>query len=207
MCFAPKIDNTIQKQQLKEAEEARAREAAREARIKSGSEAVTNQFNQFDDAFYGKREQAYMGYYQPQLDDKFADARKQLTYAFARAGTLNSTAAADKNADLTKQYGTQLAAIQSKAQGEADNLRTQVQGSKSSIISQLNATGDADAASNAALASTKQMYNSVPSYNPLGDIFAGIATGIGGMYNANNQQQILNAGGLGNNYDSSKTIY
>lgn len=208
MCFSgPKVDTSVQDAQLEESRLARQKEEERQARINAGTQAINSQFAQFDDAYYGKRSQSYLDYYQPQLDDKFALARKDLTYALARAGTLNSTAAADKNAELTKQYGQQSAAIQAKAAGEADTLRTSVQNNKSALVNQLNTTGDADAAANAATAATKQIFNQVPAYNPLGDIFSGIASGIGGLTSYYNNQQILSAGGVnGANRDSSTTI-
>ena len=209
MCFGgPKVDDTIQRQQLEESRLARQREQEREDRIKAGTASIDQQFSQFDDNFYGKRTQSYNDYYQPQLDDKFSQARKDLTYALARAGTLNSSAAADKNALLSKQYAQQSSAINAKALGEADTLRQNVQNNKSSLVSELNATGDADAASNAALASTKMMFNQVPAYNPLGDIFSGVASGIGNVMGAYNAQQIYQAGGVSgsNNYDSSRQI-
>lgn len=210
MCFSsPHVDNTIQQQQLAESQAAREKEAAREARIQQGTQAIDNQFSQFDDSFYNKRAQAYTDYYQPQLDDRFSEARKDLTYALARAGTLNSTAAADKNALLQKQYATETGNIQAKAQGEADNLRTTVQNNKSGLVSELNSTGDADAASNAALASTKQMFNQVPAYNSLGDIFSGFSAGVGNAAQQYASRQILAAGGVstkGANYNSSQDI-
>lgn len=207
MCSSPSVDTSVQDAQLEESRQARLKEEERQARINAGTKSITDQFSQFDDAFYGKRSTAYQGYYQPQLDDKFAQARKDLTYALARAGTLNSTAAADKNALLSKEYAQQTAAIQAKAAGEADTLRTSVQNNKSTLVNQLNATGDADTAANAATAATKQIYNQVPAYNPLGDIFSGFAAGIGGLAQSYQNAQIMSAGGVnGYNYDSSTTI-
>lgn len=187
MCFgSPKVDTTIQEQQLEEARLARQREEERTARIQEGSNRLDTQFGMFDDSFYGGRTQSYLDYYQPQLDDQFKNARDQLTYALARAGTLNSTLAADKTANLTKMYDTQRGAITSQALDATNQQRARINAEKSSLVAQLNATGDADRVSNEALARTQQMYGETPAYNPLGDIFAGVAAGIGNYVNAQN---------------------
>lgn len=265
MCSKPKVDNTIQVQQLTEAAEARFREQERQARIKAGSAFIddlfdggiagdgrlaedatydpartyytasgdvwrpldpaeifrntntgtykaptaeeqfaemlkngglftgTREVRGFDDAFYNDRKNAYLGYYQPQLDDQFKQASDQLTYALARAGTLNSTIAADKQADLKKKYDTQRAAILSQADADVAQQKSRIANEKSNLVSQLNATGDVDRAANEALARTQQMFNEKPAYNPLGDIFAGVAAGIGNYYNARQNTNLYNS--------------
>jgi hypothetical protein len=159
----------------------------------------------FDDRFYQNRRDAYMGYYQPQLDDKFKTARDELTYALARAGTLNSSMAGEKNDKLKQDYDVQQASVSSKADADVNALKTRVAGEKSALVSQLNATGDADRASNEALSRTKAIYSEKPEYNPLGDIFAGVANAIGGYYSGVQNGQILAAGGLGDSRSPRRT--
>jgi hypothetical protein len=146
-----------------------------------------------------------MGYYQPQLDDKFKTARDELTYALARAGTLNSSMAGEKNDKLKQDYDVQQASVSSKADADVNALKTRVAGEKSALVSQLNATGDADRASNEALSRTKAIYSEKPEYNPLGDIFAGVANAIGGYYSGVQNGQILAAGGLGDSRSPRRT--
>lgn len=180
MCFAkPKVDTSIQKQQSREAQEARAQEEARQARIRAGSAKVDQTFAGFDDNWFSGKRQEHMDFYQPQLDDQFKDANEQLIYALSRAGTLNSSIAADKQADLSKRYDLQKATILSQANDSSNQMRGQVQGEKSNLLAQLNATGDADRVSNDALSRSQQLFQAAPSYNPLGDIFAGVSAGIG----------------------------
>ncbi len=205
MCSSPKVDNSVQKKQLQEAEEARKREEERAARIKAGTSSINDQFAGFDDNFYGQRTTAYQDYYMPQLEDKFADARKNLTYALARAGILNSTAAGEKQAKLAEAYDNQRAAIQSKALADTDTMRSRVQSEKSALVSQLNATGDADQAALQATAATKMLFNQVPEYSPLGDIFSGFAAGIGNYQQAQTNNAILSAAGLSNARRSPST--
>lgn len=184
---APKVDRTIENLMREEAAAARLKEEQRQAAIKTGTTSINNQFAGFGDNFYNSRRNAILDYYQPQLDDQMEKAREALTYAFARAGTLNSTMAADRTADLTKQYDLQKAGLVANAEGDAANLRNSVANQKSSLLSQLNATADATQVANDALAATQQIYAQRPNYSPLGDIFGGIATGIGNMIGANQQ--------------------
>lgn len=184
---SPKVDNTVRDLMTQEAAAARLKEEQRQAAIKTGMGSINSQFAGFGDDFYGGRRDALLDYYQPQLDDQMKKARDALTFAFARAGTLNSTMAADRTADLTKQYDLQKAGLVSNAEGDAANLRNAVQNQKSALIGQLNATGDANQIANDATAATQQIYATRPNYSPLGDIFSGIAGGIGNMIGANQQ--------------------
>ncbi len=185
MC-KPKVDNTMQRQQLAEAAEARAREEARQARIKTGSANVDSAFSTFDDGYWNNRKTSFMDYYQPQLDDQFKQAQEQLNFALARAGTVNSTIAGDKMGLLQTKYDTQRAAIQSNAEADVHSAQDRIQNEKSALLSQLNATGDADRVSNESLARTQQLFNEQPSYDALPDIFSGFANAIGN-YNAASQ--------------------
>jgi hypothetical protein len=187
MCFGqPKADDTIQKQQLAEAADARKREDDRQARITSGTDAVNKNFSVFGDTFFNNRRGEYMNYYQPQLDDQFKTAKDQLTFAFANNGTLNSTAAADKQATLQKSYDNERASLLSNADADVATTQNKINTEKSALLSQLQATGNADQASNDALGRTQQMFQQKPAYDPLGDIFTGVVSGIGN-YNAGAQ--------------------
>ncbi|WP_319496007.1 hypothetical protein [uncultured Cohaesibacter sp.] len=194
MCLfsAPKVDNSIQRQQLQEAEDARQREAEREARITQGTESINNTFSQFDDNFYNGTRSAYLDYYNPQIDDQYEAARKDLTFALARSGTLNSSVAADKQAELTQKYDDQRASILSQANNAVSEQQSRVANEKSALVSQLNATGDATQASNEALSRSQNLFTAQPSYSPLGDIFAGFASGIGNYMTANNNSNVAN---------------
>lgn len=193
MCFGkPKIDDTVQKQQLAEAAAARQKEEERQARIKAGSAKIDETFSVFGDTFYNDRKNEYMNYYQPQLDEQFKSAKDELTYAFARNGTLNSTMAADKQADLLKKYDVERAGIMSQADSEIANQQSRNNAEKSSLISQLQSTGDADRVSNEALARTQQMFNNRPAYSPLGDIFGGVASAIGNVRAGQQAGQVYN---------------
>lgn len=144
----------------------------------------------FDDKFFQKRRDAYMGYYQPQMDTKFKEAREALEYALARAGTSNSSIAGEKMAELQRQYAENQAAISSKADADVNGFRSRIANEKSALVSQLNATGDADRAGNEATQRTQMLMKDVPEYNPLGDIFSGVANTVGGFARAAQDREI-----------------
>lgn len=189
MCGAkPKIDNTVQNQMLADSRDARAKEEARATRIKTGAGKINDVFGGFDDGFYSGFRDKQTAFYQPEVDKQFGDAKDQLTYALARAGTLNSTIAGDKQAKLKGAYDLQSASTLSQAEDAAAGLRGNVNSEKSSLVSLLNATGDADRAANEATARAQQIFQKQPSYNPLGDIFSGV-TGAIGNYAAGQQNR------------------
>ena len=50
---------------------AAAEEAARQKRIKEGLANIENVFSQYDQDFYDQTQDAYIDYYQPQLEDQY----------------------------------------------------------------------------------------------------------------------------------------
>lgn len=190
---APTTDTWLRDKLQQEADDARARETERQNKIKTGIASIDSTFAPFDDNFYGQRKTAFLDYYQPQLDDQFKDAREQMAYSLARNGTLNSTMAADQAAKLGKKYSLETGSLVSRAEGDANALKSQVENQKSSIKSQLNSTADATAATNDALARTKQIYETRPEYSPLGDIFSGVGDAIGNYATARNNEALYNA--------------
>lgn len=141
----------------------------------------------FGDDFFNNRRQAYLDYYQPQLQDQYGNARDQLTFDLARAGLLRSTVAGDQLADLENQFGLQQAAIQSRADDAVTQLRNSINAQRSAAISQLNATADPDVAANTALSSVQAIQGSQPTFDPLGELFKNAAIGA-----ANYRQGVQN---------------
>lgn len=179
MCSAPKVDNSAQQQAQEDARRAREEEEARQRRIREGTERINEAFSGFDDAFYSGYQNAALGYTQPELDKQFTDARDQLSFALARAGTLDSTIAGSKQADLTSAYDHERARLLADAFGQADQLRTQVANERSDLINLLNATGDADMASREALSRRQIFQQKTPTPSAVGPIFSGVLGSIG----------------------------
>jgi len=86
------------------ADQSRA-EAARQAEIERGRQQIDQRFAGFDDTFYDGREQAFLDSGMPQLDRQFGDARRNLIFALADAGTLRSSVAGSRLEDLETSYG------------------------------------------------------------------------------------------------------
>lgn len=189
----PSVDTSYQKQMMEDAKKAREEEEARAERIRTGTAKIDANFGQFDDNFFGGYRDKYTAFYQPELDRQFSDAQDQLTYSLARAGTLNSTMAGERQGRLKSAYDTERASLLSKAEGAASDLRGQVQQEKSSLVSLLNATGDANRASNEALSRSQQLFRAQPQFSALPDLFAGLAAGVGNYYGGMNNRQAYDA--------------
>lgn len=162
----------------RQATEARKDENARQDRIRQGTKSIDTTFGQFNDGFYQKLADSFTGYARPQLDDQYNKAKDQLTFALARNGTLDSSIRSNKSADLTDQFNTQLLDLTDKARGYATDAKTNVERARSDLVTTLNATGDATAASNAALARAKVLATP-PSYSPLGQLFTDFTSALG----------------------------
>jgi hypothetical protein len=193
--FSPKVqtDKSVSRQQQADAARARADEEARQGRIREGMGAIDQAFAGFNDDFYKGRADAYQAYYEPQLQDQFEKARSSLLFALTRSGLVNSSVAADKQADLSKSFEDQRSQIISRALASANDQRSRIANQKSALVGQLNSTGDSTQASQAALATSKQLAGEQPEYSPLGDIFAGVAAGIGNAAAAKGREDTYNA--------------
>ncbi len=149
------------------------------------------------DDFYNTFKQGILDFYQPQVADKYADARKETTFRLADAGTLRSSAANELVADLAKQNALNTADVRSKADSAAADLRTRVAGEEAKATSQLFATENPDVAANQATHAVTNITAEKPSTTPLGDIF-NIAA-IGGakfLQGADNAAFAKRVGGL-----------
>lgn len=159
------------------AQQQRADEVSRQARITQGMGDIANVFGGFNDGFYKKRYDDYMGYAEPQIDQQAGDARNQLIYALSRTGNLDSSAASKESADLTQEANQQRINAANQAQNEENGLRSNVEQTRGNVVSELNATGNAQEAANAS-ASAIQNLNQPAGFSPLGTLFAGFANGL-----------------------------
>lgn len=154
----------------KAAEQARRDEEERQARIRQGTESIADTFSQFDDDFYAGRKDAYVKFARPQLDEQVSDAKEQLIFALARNGTLDGSVRIDRMADIDKRYSEGLQDIESRGLDFATRARDDVENTRADIVSQLQVTGDAAGASNAAL--NRAVALSAPEpYSPIEQLF------------------------------------
>lgn len=107
---------------------------------------VTGNINQayagFDDGYFDQFAKDYISYYQPQVQQQYDDARKRLTFKFARQGGTQSSAAADEFARLTESRKAQQARIADQAANAVQSFRDDIDTQRRTLL------GDALSATN-----------------------------------------------------------
>lgn len=174
MCFDSLFGGNSAK---KMAQQQRADEDARQARINSGMSSIDSTFSGFNDDFYNGRRQAYLDYAMPEVQRQAASARRALVYALANNGNLNSSGALRKDQDLTADTDRASLDVGNAALDAANQTRSNVENIRSGIVSQLNATGDDQAAGQAALRQA-QAINMPQGFSPLGQLFSDFLGGV-----------------------------
>jgi hypothetical protein len=132
----------------------------------------------FDDSVFNKRATAYQDFAMPQVEQQYQDQQKALNYALARGGNLQSSLAANKAAELDKDYGLQRQAVIDKGQDYVNQGKADLASQKASAVSMLQATADPDAAYNVAAQSAQQL-SQMPSFQPLDPVVKNVAAGLG----------------------------
>lgn len=150
------------------------KEGVAQGTLFSGSKSVGG----FGEDFFKGRRDAFLNYATPQLEDQFGDATKQLTFALARNGTLNSSVRADKSADLSKKYSLNKQQIADQALASETDSRNAVEDARSNLIASLNATGDVQGASNSAMARASAL-SKPAAFNPLTSLFSDFTSTLG----------------------------
>lgn len=155
-----------------EAALAREEEQARQQRIREGTAKIGATFDgQFDEGFFAKRQQGYIDYAMPQVDEQKAKASKELLFSMDRAGQTEGSARADLSGELQKRYELQNQKVRDDALNYGTQARTQVEGARTDLIGMLNATGDADGAARSAIARSAAL-SQPGTYSPLSNLFA-----------------------------------
>lgn len=151
--------------------QAQQQEQQRQNTIRGGTANINQMFDsQFNDDFYGKRKQGFLDYANPQLEDQYADTRKQLTYWLDGRGLLDSSIRADKEADLQKKYDLNRRSVADQALDFENMTRNQVSDARSGLIRDLQATGDASGAQQAATNRATAL-SAAPTFSPLASLF------------------------------------
>lgn len=167
----------------REAKRAREEEEARQGRIKEGTANVNKIFDgQFNDSYFSGLGDAYLNYANPQLEQQHQNANKQLVYDLARGGNLDSSTRATKGAELQEAYDLGQQQIADKALATRNDGKNAVEDARSALISQVNATGDATGATNAARNRAEALSRPAGDFSPLGDLFAAFTGTLGQRY-------------------------
>jgi hypothetical protein len=140
-------------------------------------------FTGFNDAFYNGRQQAYLDYALPQLDQQEAEARKKLVFALDRQGQLNSSTRAEREAELQRLTDSNRQGIYANAQGSANDARTNVEAARGDLINMLNTTGDVQGTVSNALSRATAM-SQPTQFSPLSSMFDNFTSALGTQANA-----------------------
>lgn len=152
------------------ARQARLLEDQRQARIAEGQSAINKTFGQFDDKFYTQRQQDYTNFALPQLYSQMQQVNRQGAYGLANRGLGVSSAANQFGSRLGAEANVQKQGIVDSGIAQAQQLRKDVEGQRSSLLAQLQASADPVSASQQALQSAGAY--SLPSvFTPIGNLF------------------------------------
>jgi hypothetical protein len=150
----------------------------RQAQIEAGRAQVDQTFAGFDDNFFAGRQRAFTDNAMPQLDRQFRDARENLIYTLADAGTLRSSVAGNRLSDLERSYGENKLQLADQARAYAQQARADVEAARGGVIQNLFAAGDAGLAGQQAVGQA-QMLAAQPTFSPVAQAFQNVGAGIG----------------------------
>lgn len=179
-----------------QAAEMKAEEAARQARIKEGQGRIDDAFTKFDDGYYGNYENAYKGYYNPEIDRQYSEAKDTMMAALAGRGILESSVGADKFSKLAQKMQDTRATIANQAADARNALRGKIEKTKTDLYSMNTASADPSAI--AARAAGEATALAAPqAYSELGQIFNSVIGSLGNYAQAasNTRGGIWNPGG------------
>jgi hypothetical protein len=138
----------------------------------------------FNDDFYNAYKQKVLDYYNPDEQRQYEAAQRDLTYNLARAGTLQSSTAADKQGELAYNDALQKANIVANANTQEGNLKNQIQANKESLINQLYATEDPTLTANLAESSAAASRLQDPTLTPAAALFTPALSAVGSVVNS-----------------------
>lgn len=165
-----------------EAAAARADEQARQRRIRRGMGRIDNIFDsQFNDDFFSGRQQAFMDYATPQLEQQFGDAQRDLTFSLARQGLTDSSVRGQQTGELQRMFDMNRQDIADQALAYGSDSRNAVEDARGDLVRTLQATGDADAAAKGALARATAL-SQPQNFSPLANLFGDFTRGLGSQF-------------------------
>ena len=135
---------------------------------------------------YDKYRKAQQDYYFPALGKQYENAKRDLTFKHADAGTTVSSMTGDNLADIEGQNVENTANINSQIEDSVGALTRQVAQDKNALVNQLYATENPTMAANAATSKIASINTQQPALNPIGEFFKLAAIGGGSALQAAN---------------------
>lgn len=166
--------NVAQWQADNQAKETVQREEKRAVNLTDGANRINAAFDSFQPEYFQGVEDNVKTLGMSDLNKQFAKARESLMFALARSGMLSSSVANQGAVDIATQNNESAAKIDLQAKDASTRIRSGVEQERAGAISQLYATENPDLAANTANARSALIMQDKPTYNPLGDIFAGV---------------------------------
>jgi len=170
-------------------ESAAEAEARRQAKVDAGLKRIEEVFGKYDQDFYDRSQDAYLDYYEPQLEDKYKKGLQDLKYALARGGRFGSSTEVGRKAKAAEDMGFQKQELASGAIKAADDSEAAVTAAKKEMtnLNQINANPDL-----AASLSNQQaaILNQPPKFDPLLDVFGNITEGLAKREEIENRRKI-----------------
>ncbi len=152
----------------------RDRENEAEDRLAKGKQRIEDEFNgAFKPEFFNNYAQQLMDYWRPDIDRQYSDAQKQLNYGFANTQPGGGSVAADAFGRLKEGYDKALLQASDRSQGQANELRSSIEGQRSALRNQLAAGADPSVVVQDAVGTINNIPRS-PTYSPLGDLFSNL---------------------------------
>ena len=168
---------------------ARADELARQKRVDEGIEEIEDVFGQYDQDFYDKRSEAYTNYQAPQLEDQYKEGLKDLQFALARGGRLNSSTEVGRKAQAAQDLQFQRQEMAGRAMQAASDSEAGVLEAKDKMIKLNLANADPDLAASLSIARSKAL-NKPPKYDELLDVFGNITEGLASRQELENRRKL-----------------
>jgi len=171
------------------------REAERQARIASGTDAVNKLFGVGDEtnlaarnALYDSTREDTRSYYAKQLEEDRAEAERQLKFAKARMGTIGSSQANDIDSEYQQALDRGLLTVANKADSTATQFKTSDEQSRLNLISKIVSGVDQGSAVQNAMSSMATNANAAKeAYSS--DRMANVFSDLLGAYNLNQFNQ------------------
>lgn len=143
----------------------------RNADVAAGKGAIDTAFSQFDPKYFDEYKKSYIGKYEPDLENQFGIAKDKLYATLAGRGTESSTAGINKQAQLSKTFNDSQAGIADSAADATNQLRSNVDSTKSNLYGLNASAADPSAAATGAQAASGSIANPALAPN-LSNVFA-----------------------------------
>jgi hypothetical protein len=163
------------------------REDVRQRDVGVGRENIDKAFTQFNPDFFNNFRNTRLSFYNPEIDRQFGDAKGKLVAALAGRGTLESSVGNRTISDVTRQRDEAKTNVANESQDAANQLKGQVENSKSDLYSLNEISADPQSVNARALGSASAIV-APQTFSPLGDIFASALQPFTNYQNASNQR-------------------